>query len=64
MCAYKEQYSRVSQQNIFNNFFFLFGKHISWCCVGDILSEERKIVSVYHHPYYNTNTDGGQSMEF
>jgi hypothetical protein len=38
VCAYIEQYSGASQQNITNYFSFLWGKLIIWLCVGDILS--------------------------
>jgi hypothetical protein len=41
VCAYREQYSATRQQNIANNFSLLWGKTISWHCVGDILREKR-----------------------
>jgi hypothetical protein len=39
MYACREQYPGANQQNIANYFSLLWGKPISRCCIGDILSE-------------------------
>jgi hypothetical protein len=41
MCAHKEQYLGAGQQNIARYLSFLWGKSISWHCVGDILSRQK-----------------------
>jgi hypothetical protein len=56
MYACKEEYPGASQQNISNYFSLLWGKPISWRCVGDILSE--KDVSIYRHPIFSANIGG------
>jgi hypothetical protein len=40
MCAYKEQFSGASRQNIVSYFPNLWEKPVSWHCVGDILIEK------------------------
>jgi hypothetical protein len=42
LCACKEHYSGARQQNIANCSSPFWGNPISWHCVGDILSEEKK----------------------
>jgi hypothetical protein len=46
----------ASQKNI-ANYFFLWGKPISQCCLGNILSE-KNTVSIYSHPHFNANIGG------
>jgi hypothetical protein len=57
-----KEYSGANQQNIADCFSLLWGKPTSQHCARDILSKKTPFNSLYHHPSFNTNIGGEQSM--
>jgi hypothetical protein len=54
MCVPIEINILVLASKIMSNIFLLWGKHVTWCCVGDSLSEAEP-VSIYCRPYFHAN---------
>jgi hypothetical protein len=57
ICVYREKISHSKSEKYCQ---LLWGKPITWCYVGDILSGEK--VSIYYHLCFHANIGGRQSV--